>query len=95
MLPAQSLDQADLGTRLEQIPADAPDDAQIEQEEFLTRYRDQFLACLDQALQQTMGDRLQVLQRKPDAATLVAQLIQGLHLFHCEGHSQWARSPPG
>lgn len=60
-------------------------DDQDEQTEFLTFYRQQFINCLDQALEQVTSDRFSHLQRKdPHKAS---QFITALQLFHCQGQS--------
>ncbi|MCY7393180.1 MAG: hypothetical protein LH647_17305, partial [Leptolyngbyaceae cyanobacterium CAN_BIN12] len=77
--PSQSLDQPDtpLLDQLSQESKDlGDDDPQIE---FLQAYRHQFLGCLENALQQVVSDRLQVLKPPKQQSFLTA-----LKLFHCQ-----------
>lgn len=77
--PSQSLDQPDtpLLDQLSQESKDlGDDDPQIE---FLQAYRQQFLGCLENALQQVVSDRLQILKPPKQQSFLTA-----LKLFHCQ-----------
>jgi len=77
--PSQSLDQPDtpLLDQLSQESKDlGDDDPQIE---FLQTYRQQFLGCLENALQQVVSDRLQILKPPKQQSFLTA-----LKLFHCQ-----------
>jgi len=80
---AESLDQPELQATAVQL-ASHPSESD-EQGEFLQRYRQEFSQCLDQALEQVVGDRLKALQRRKNASP--EQFLKGLHLFHCEGQS--------
>ncbi len=56
-----------------------------EQTEFVHAYRQQFVACLDQALAQVTEEQVTKLQRKdPQKAQ---KFITALQLFHCQGRS--------
>lgn len=76
--PSQSLDQADtsLLDEVSQHSSNPGDDLQIE---FLTTYRQQFLGCLENALQRVVNDHLQTL--KPPKQQ---QFLTALTLFHCQ-----------
>lgn len=60
-------------------------------EQFLTLYRQQFMACLDQALEKVIGDRITQLQHKKSQTA--RQFITALHLFHCRGKSMGEIAP--
>ncbi|XGV99108.1 MAG: hypothetical protein ACAF41_09240 [Leptolyngbya sp. BL-A-14] len=69
---------------IDSIPApDASAEAEDDHTAFLTAYRQQFRACLDQATGQVTRDRIQLLQRK--GASKAQQFITALQLFHCQG----------
>ena len=77
--PSQSLDQPNspLFDQLSYEPNQPGDDEP--QTEFLQTYRQQFLKCLDNALQQVVSDRLQTLNPSKQQTFLTA-----LQLFHCQ-----------
>ncbi|GAB4383127.1 MAG: hypothetical protein Kow00121_44530 [Elainellaceae cyanobacterium] len=83
--PLQSLDQFDSPL---DVAAPQLDQAETEQQEFLSFYREQLLICLDQALEQVTNDRLTYLQRKKPQN--VELYLQALRLFHCQGQSMGA-----
>lgn len=68
-----------------------PDDNDDETQEFLTFYRQQFIACLDQSVKQVTSDRYTKLQRKN--AQKAEQFITALELFHCQGRSMSEIAP--
>jgi hypothetical protein len=84
-LPTESLDQPNTHQEVIKIEAPAQDIDLTEQNEFLTFYREQFLSCLDQVLDQVISDRLTYLQRKNPVAA--QQFLTALQLFHCQGQS--------
>lgn len=77
--PSQSLDQPDtpLLDKLSHDSNQASDDEP--QTEFLQTYRQQFLGCLENALEQVVSDRLQALKAPKQQTFLTA-----LQLFHCQ-----------
>jgi hypothetical protein len=77
--PSQSLDQPNspLRDQLSHEP-NQPDDDEP-QTEFLQTYRQEFLKCLENALQQVVSDRLQALNLPKQQIFLTA-----LQLFHCQ-----------
>lgn len=77
--PSQSLDQPDtpLLDKLSHESNQSSDDEP--QTEFLQTYRQQFLGCLEHALQQVVNDRLQTLKPPKQQNFLTA-----LQLFHCQ-----------
>jgi hypothetical protein len=64
------------------------DEAETEQDEFLTQYRSVFEQCLDQAIAQVTSDRL--LQLKPPKDQ---QWLKALKLMHCLGMKMGAIAP--
>ncbi|MDX2240700.1 MAG: hypothetical protein NW224_08465 [Leptolyngbyaceae cyanobacterium bins.302] len=77
--PSQSLDQPDtpLLDKLSRESNQSRDDEP--QTEFLQTYRQQFLGCLEHALQQVVSDRLQALK-----STKQEHFLTALQLFHCQ-----------
>lgn len=89
-LPAQALYQ-DRTLELRTDVQAPEEDAASEQAEFLKFYRDQFLECLDQAIELAISDRLTYLRRKdPEAAE---RFLIALDLFHCQGQSMGKIAP--
>jgi hypothetical protein len=74
----------------EEIQA-SEEDAPSEQAEFLTFYREQFLGCLDQAIELAVNDRLTYLRRK--APKTAEQFLTALDLFHCQGQAMGKIAP--
>jgi hypothetical protein len=64
------------------------DEAETEQDEFLTQYRPVFEQCLDQAIAQITSDRL--LQLKPPKDQ---KWLKALKLMHCQGMKMGAIAP--
>ncbi len=92
-MPAESLDRPEMQSVAAEIEASPATDETIEaQEQFLKFYQEQFVGSLDAALEQVLGQRLNVLQRKSAAAA--EQLVMALHLFHCEGQSMTQIAEP-
>lgn len=84
-LPTESIDQPDAYDRSVEIRAPEPDEAEKEQNEFLTFYREQFLGCLQAAIQQVLEIRVSpLLRKKPETAR---QFLKAMHLFHCHGQA--------
>jgi hypothetical protein len=83
--PVESLDQPENQSLAVAMQVAERDDTQDEQNEFLAFYRDLFLRCLDQSLEQVTGDRLSSLQRKK--GDTAQQFLLALQLFHCRGQS--------
>jgi hypothetical protein len=71
-------------------PMSSPDD-QDEQTEFLRFYRQQFIGCLDQTVEQVTGTRFGHLQRKN--SEIAQQFLSALQLFHCQGRSMGEIAP--
>ncbi|MEB3355115.1 MAG: hypothetical protein VKK04_00095 [Synechococcales bacterium] len=90
-LPTESLDQPNTQELAAAVPAPLPDDEREAREDFLNFYRDHLVVCLDQAVAQVMGDRLNYLQRKKPQ--MVQPFLQALHLFHCRGYSMGEIAP--
>ncbi|MGB8701858.1 MAG: hypothetical protein WCD18_20780 [Thermosynechococcaceae cyanobacterium] len=63
------------------LPSEDPDPNNAQ--EFLQAYRQQLMACLDQAIAQVTQQRLQGLHRK--SAEMATHFRVALHLFHCQG----------
>jgi predicted transcriptional regulator len=84
-IPAESLDQPDSETlsAVEQSLEEA--ETQVEKNQFLTFYREQFLSCLDQAIEQATNVRFTYLQRK--APETAEQFLAAMELFHCRGQA--------
>jgi hypothetical protein len=81
-LPSDSLDHADASDRSVEIRAPEPNEADREQNEFLTFYREQFLGCLQEGVQQVLEIRLApLLRKKPETAR---QFLKAMYLFHCQ-----------
>jgi hypothetical protein len=83
--PVESLDQPEHQSLAVAVPATERDDGQEAQQDFLAFYRDLFLRCLDQSLEQVTSDRLSHLQRKKGETA--QQFFVALQLFHCRGKS--------
>ena len=81
-LPTESLDDTNDGALVE-----LTDDPNIEDEptEFLKFYRQQFLICLDGAIEQVITQRVTQLQRRD--AQKAQNFLTALQLFHCQGRS--------
>jgi len=62
-------------------PAAEPE-AEVEQNEFLSQYRQELERCLDQAIAQVTNERLTLLQRQPQKDQ---QWLKALYLMHCRG----------
>ncbi|WP_110985446.1 hypothetical protein [Acaryochloris thomasi] len=87
--PTTSLDQpTNEKGQLPQLAAPVPDQAEDEQNAFLTRYREQFRLSLDEAIGQILRKQLE--SRKPRTAE---QFLQALYLFHCRGQSMTEIAP--
>lgn len=80
--PTQALDSDRATTLLENLPATPEDSSTTEQLEFLQAYRQQFLTCLETAIERGVQTRHQKLKPPKDHAFLT-----GLHLFYCRGAS--------
>lgn len=84
-LKQDSLDIPDILTKVEQQQVAGIDGESAEeevQEEFLSRYRQQFLTCLEQAIAQVISKWLSQ-QKEPKKQ----QFLTSLKLFHCQGYS--------
>lgn len=85
-LPTESLDVTNPGA-----PADPSLDlidnrnSEDEPTEFLKFYRQQFLICLDGAIEQVISERVTLLQRRD--AQKAQNFLTALQLFHCQGRS--------
>lgn len=90
--PTDSLDnrQETHFENLQLAPPELEND-EDQQNEFLTLYRQQFLCCLDRALEKVTRDRIAQLQRKN--SHMAQQFIKALHLFHCQGISMAEIAP--
>jgi hypothetical protein len=72
------------------LQAAEPQDEDIHNE-FLTRYRQEFRNCLEQAMEQVVNDRLAYhLKRKPPSDRL---FLTALHLFYCQHQSMGEIAP--
>lgn len=82
-----SWDNPDIQMKVEkqQIDNNSDDGEQNLQGEFLTRYRQQFLSCLEQAITSVISQWLSK-QKEPKKQ----QFLQALKLFHCQGLSMTA-----
>lgn len=89
-LPTESLDRPGANAIVAELPTAKPE-IDVEEESFLTFYRQQVLECLDRALAQVTGDRITYLQRKK--AEEAAQFPTALELFHCQGQSMSEIAP--
>jgi len=86
--PTESLDEPNISRaadlRIDNISSET-DPTEASQRDFLSFYRQQFINCLDQSLEQVISTRLNLLQRqKLDKSQ---KFIAALHLFHCRGKS--------
>jgi hypothetical protein len=83
----QSLDNSDIQTKVErqQVENFAEDTEEEVQGEFLTRYRQQFLSCLEKAIVFVTTQWLNK-QKEPKKR----QFLRALKLFHCQGLSMTA-----
>lgn len=91
--PTESLDNPEtqlVADRLQSSSTNNSDD-QDEQTEFLTFYRQQFIDCLDRAVEQVTHTRFNHLQRKNSQKA--QQFITALQLFHCQGRSMGEIAP--
>jgi hypothetical protein len=90
-LPVESLDQPTTYALAANVQTPELDPEQEAKQEFLTFYREQFLKCLEQAIEQVICDRLAYLQRKQNQTAQA--FLQALHLFHCQGQSMGEIAP--
>lgn len=92
-LPTESLDNPETQLLADRLlsSSSSDSDAQDEQTEFLRFYRQQFIDCLNQAVEQVTQDRFNHLQRKN--SQMAQQFIAALHLFHCQGRSMGEIAP--
>ncbi|MBD2463044.1 hypothetical protein H6G89_18565 [Oscillatoria sp. FACHB-1407] len=82
--PTSSLDEPETQTVAIALPA--PDaETNEEQNEFLMFYREQFLQCLDESLEQATNERFTYLQRKKGQKG--EPFLKALQLFHCQGQA--------
>ncbi|MCY7276871.1 MAG: hypothetical protein LH702_24855, partial [Phormidesmis sp. CAN_BIN44] len=90
--PQRSLDvQRPDGSPILDLPASAAEhEAEVEQNEFLNQYRQEFMRSLDQAISQITSDRLILLQQKPSKDQ---QWLKALYLMHCQGLKMGAIAP--
>lgn len=81
----ESLDNPDILIKVEHQQVTESEKSEVEQlqEEFLSRYRQQFLTCLEQAIAQVISKWLN--QEKKEAKK--QQFLTALKLFHCQGDS--------
>jgi len=70
--------------------ASAGSDDEQEQVEFLRSYRQQFIDCLDRAIERMTEARLSRLQRQ---VPKTEQFLTALELFHCQGRSMGEIAP--
>lgn len=92
--PQVSMDDPSISVHpdsLKVIDPDNPLNEPDEPAEFLSFYRDQFLSCLDSAIQKTTQHYYQTYQRKSPAKA--THYLSALHLFHCEGLSMGDIAP--
>jgi len=93
-LATESLDQSEIQLEAERHQSSVStneSDNQDEQTEFLRFYRQQFIDCLDQAIEQVTHARFNHLQSKdPQKAQ---KFITALQLFHCQGRSMSEIAP--
>jgi hypothetical protein len=89
-LPTKSLDQPGGAAIVAKIQTTEPE-IEPEEENFLIFYRQQMLACLDQALAQATHDRFVYLQRKNIEEA--QQFLTALELLHCQGQSMGRIAP--
>jgi hypothetical protein len=87
----ESLDQPTTYALAANVQTPELDPEQEAKQEFLTFYREQFLKCLEQAIEQVICDRLAYLQRKQNQTAQA--FLQALHLFHCQGQSMGEIAP--
>jgi len=86
-LPAESIDTPEGTATIEQLEAAATDDSDDRQQlEFLRLYRQLFVDCLGQALEQVVTER----QQKSKKAEQALQFTTALHLFYCQQLSMTA-----
>jgi hypothetical protein len=92
--PPESLDNLDIRLKVEQqqvSQSNGDPEAEEEQAEFLGRYRQEFLHCLERAIAQAIRARLSYFQGKnPQKAQ---QFLTALELFHCQGRSMGEIAP--
>lgn len=84
-LQTESLDQPETQNLAVSLPQPETDEADGDQNEFLTRYRALLLQSIDQTLAQVTHDRLASLQKKKSPAA--QQFLDAMRLFHCQGKS--------
>ncbi|MBE9182947.1 hypothetical protein IQ268_30900 [Oculatella sp. LEGE 06141] len=89
-LPTQSLDRPGTKLLVAELSAVEPE-IDLEEESFLTFYREQVMNCLDRSLAQVTSDRVTYLQRKK--AEAAQQFLMALKLFHCKGQSMSEIAP--
>jgi len=78
-LRTQSLNQSEHTPLLDSLPAKSEDPSELQQLEFLQAYRQQFLICLESALEQVLRSRQQKLKPPKDQSFLM-----GLYLQYCQ-----------
>lgn len=81
--PGESLDRPEVLWQVEQaqIAEGTSDDEEDEQAALLHHYREQLVLCLDQAIEQTIDQRLTSLRRKPEKAE---KYLPALNSYYCE-----------
>lgn len=90
--PTESLDQPETQLVAERLHSSSINDDDFdEQTQFLTSYRQQFINCLDRAMEQVTSDHFRYLQRKDSQKA--QQFITALQLFHCQGQSMGEIAP--
>lgn len=88
----ESLDDGEISTLIQRIHSlDEASNSDDEEQAFLTFYRQQFIACLDEAMEQVTRVRLTYLQRKN--AQKAEQFITAIELFHSQGLSMSEIAP--
>ncbi|MBF2020049.1 MAG: hypothetical protein IGR93_08100 [Hydrococcus sp. C42_A2020_068] len=90
----ESLDRPKTRLIAERLQAFAPtndSEEENEQAEFLTFYRQQFISCLERAIEQVTQTRFSRLQLKDPQ--MARQFLTALELFHCQGQSMGEIAP--
>jgi hypothetical protein len=74
-----------------ELPTPEPSDSDVQQDDFLQAYRQQFEAALAVAMSATLQGYCDKLQRK--RSDRAKTFLKALHLFHCEGEGMKAIAP--
>lgn len=92
ILPSQSLENPQIGSRIEQLPySEETKDDDREQREFLLRYRREFQDCLAASVALVVQNRVGYLKKKKPRQD--KKFLKALYLFHCQALAMEAIAP--